>query len=202
MVVSLRFLAHLILHLANSLDRQDEQPQQEEKEEAGSADVGQDTTYMNTILGDFNGVLEDNACMESIHKDPLHNNRSRADSLDSGAGEELLLELDPHSGLELDPETGLELDPETGLGLISLAEVAEHCDMTDAWTVVYDKVYDVTEYLSRHPGGEEVMLEYVGYDATIAFRGVGHSQAAFRALDKYLIGILPRNQRLGYAEYY
>jgi cytochrome b involved in lipid metabolism len=61
------------------------------------------------------------------------------------------------------------------------------------------QVYDVTEYLRRHPGGEEVMLEYVGYDATMAFRGVGHSPAAMRTMKKFLIGILPRHERLGFS---
>jgi cytochrome b involved in lipid metabolism len=57
----------------------------------------------------------------------------------------------------------------------------------------------VTEYLRRHPGGEEVMLEYVGYDATMAFRGVGHSPAAMRTMNKFLIGILPKHERLGFS---
>jgi len=85
-----------------------------------------------------------------------------------------------------------------GLPIYGLSEVSTHCTPDDAWTVIYDKVYDVTEYLARHPGGEEVLMEYVGYDATIAFRGVGHSKAAFRILEKYLIGILPAEERLGY----
>ena len=50
--------------------------------------------------------------------------------------------------------------------------------------MIYDKVYDVTEFLSSHPGGEDVLLEYLGYDATLAFRGVGHSKAAVRMLKR------------------
>ena len=50
--------------------------------------------------------------------------------------------------------------------------------------MIYDKVYDVTEFLSLPPGGEDVMLEYLGYDATLAFRGVGHSKAAVRMLKR------------------
>ena len=41
---------------------------------------------------------------------------------------------------------------------------------------LYDRVYDVTAFLARHPGGREVMEEYLGWDATLAFRGVGHSR--------------------------
>jgi cytochrome b involved in lipid metabolism len=96
-------------------------------------------------------------------------------------------------------EEAEEMDAETGLRIVSLEAVGDHCQPEDAWTVVYDRVYDVTEYLGRHPGGEEVMLEYVGYDATMAFRGVGHSPAAMRTLNKFLIGILPKHERLGFS---
>ena len=65
--------------------------------------------------------------------------------------------------------------------------------------VIYDKVYDVTEYLERgrHPGGEDVMMEYLGFDATMAFRGVGHSRGVIKLLEKYVLGVLPRDERLG-----
>ena len=92
----------------------------------------------------------------------------------------------------------VDIDPETGLELISLDEVSYHCTMEDGWMVIYDKVYEVTEYLMKHPGGEDVMMEYLGYDATMAFRGVGHSQVALAILQRYLVGILPRTERLGY----
>ena len=62
--------------------------------------------------------------------------------------------------------------------------MALHDSREDGWTVIYDKVYDVTEFLSLHPGGEDVILEYLGYDATLAFRGVGHSKAADRMLKR------------------
>ena len=62
--------------------------------------------------------------------------------------------------------------------------MALHDSREDGWTVIYDKVYDVTEFLSLHPGGEDVILEYLGYDATLAFRGVGHSKAAVRMLKR------------------
>ena len=42
------------------------------------------------------------------------------------------------------------------------------------------------------------MEEYLGYDATLAFRGVGHSKAAVKMLDKFIIGILPKEERLDF----
>ena len=92
----------------------------------------------------------------------------------------------------------LRTDPETGLRLISLDEVRDHCTMEDGWMVLYDRVYQVSNLLRIHPGGEEVMAEYLGYDATIAFQGVGHSKAASRMLQPNLIGILPQEERLNY----
>ena len=104
------------------------------------------------------------------------------------------------SGFVDDCDFSSELDIETGLEVISLEEVSYHCTRKDGWMVVYDKVYDVTEYLEKdsHPGGEDVMLEYLGYDATMAFRGVGHSRGALRMLEKYLVGILPQDERLNF----
>ena len=109
--------------------------------------------------------------------------RDRSGSVDSGIGD-------------------WDVDPETGLEVISLDEVSFHCTVEDGWMVIYDKVYDVTEYLERgsHPGGEDVMLEYLGYDATMAFRGVGHSRGVSRMLEKYLVGILPTDERLCFSQ--
>ena len=94
-------------------------------------------------------------------------------------------------------------DEETGLDFINLEEVSYHNVMEDAWMVVYDKVYEMTEYLecNRHPGGQDVILEYLGYDATLAFRGVGHSKPAMKMLEKYCIGILPHDERLNFSSH-
>ena len=94
---------------------------------------------------------------------------------------------------------GVETDHDTGLEVISLEEVSRHDTREDGWMVIYDKVYDITEFLEQHPGGEDVLMEYLGYDATMAFRGVGHSRAAVKMLDRYLLGILPRVERLNFS---
>merc|ERR1711879_1137230 len=46
------------------------------------------------------------------------------------------------------------------------------------WMVIHDKVYDVTKFLDEHPGGEEVLIETAGKDASEAFEDVGHSTDA------------------------
>lgn len=76
----------------------------------------------------------------------------------------------------------------------TLQHVADHCWANDCWLVLYDRVYDVTEFVQQHPGGADIMLESAGRDATTAFAGVGHSQSAADALQKYQIGLLVDEQ--------
>lgn len=56
--------------------------------------------------------------------------------------------------------------------------------------VVDGKVYDVTKFLDEHPGGEDIMLDSSGRDATREFEDVGHSGEARAELAKLLIGSL------------
>lgn len=87
-------------------------------------------------------------------------------------------------------------DESTQLKEYSLSEVSEHSSPTDCWLVIYDKVYDVTPFLIEHPGGEYIMLEFAGRDATIPFRSSRHGKDSFDILKNYLIGILPESERL------
>lgn len=43
----------------------------------------------------------------------------------------------------------------------------------------------------QHPGGEEVLMEQAGKDATESFEDVGHSTDARELMQNYLIGNLP-----------
>lgn len=79
---------------------------------------------------------------------------------------------------------------------ITLDEVSYHDTMQDCWIVLYDRVYDITDFLEMHPGGHDVLLEHAGRDATIAFIGTGHSKAAFASLKMYEIGELPPHEHI------
>eukprot|EP00929_Paragymnodinium_shiwhaense_P000735 TRINITY_DN100971_c0_g1_i1.p1 TRINITY_DN100971_c0_g1~~TRINITY_DN100971_c0_g1_i1.p1 ORF type:complete len:151 (+),score=25.77 TRINITY_DN100971_c0_g1_i1:56-454(+) len=73
---------------------------------------------------------------------------------------------------------------------ITLEEIAEHNSEESCWIAVNGKVYDVTRFLENHPGGPETILEVAGKDATEEFEDVGHSKAARKDLEDYLIGDL------------
>lgn len=55
-------------------------------------------------------------------------------------------------------------------------EVSRHTSANDLWIALHGKVYDVTKFLKEHPGGEEVLLQLAGGDATQCFDDIGHSQ--------------------------
>lgn len=71
-----------------------------------------------------------------------------------------------------------------------MAQVRENANSKNPWIVIDDCIYDVTEFLNDHPGGEEVLLEQAGKDATEEFEDVGHSSDAREVMKKYKIGEL------------
>lgn len=82
----------------------------------------------------------------------------------------------------------------------SLKEVGEHTDKKSTWIIIHDKVYDVTKFLEEHPGGEEVLLEQAGKDATESFEDVGHSTDARTMMKEYLIGELNEEDKTHLAD--
>jgi len=74
--------------------------------------------------------------------------------------------------------------------VFTMDQVSNHMNKDDCWFVIGGKVYDVTNFLEEHPGGEEVLLEASGGDATQDFEGVGHSTAAQGMMETYQIGVL------------
>ncbi|XP_023016124.1 cytochrome b5 [Leptinotarsa decemlineata] len=80
--------------------------------------------------------------------------------------------------------------------IITLEELSLHDHPKDCWIAINDRIYDITDFLDEHPAGAEIILEYAGCDATTAFKGSGHSSLALGALETFLIGQLPTEQRI------
>ena len=85
----------------------------------------------------------------------------------------------------------------------TMNEVAQHDSKEDCWAIISGDVYDLTKFINRHPGGDEI-LRACGTDATTLFTkrqtqegqavgsGSPHSQAASEQLAKLKIGILAK----------
>uniref|UniRef100_A0A3Q2VXX6 Cytochrome b5 heme-binding domain-containing protein n=1 Tax=Haplochromis burtoni TaxID=8153 RepID=A0A3Q2VXX6_HAPBU len=54
-------------------------------------------------------------------------------------------------------------------GVYTWEEVQSHCSRNDQWLVIDRKVYNITQWAKRHPGGFRVIGHYAGEDATVRF---------------------------------
>ncbi|KAE8681374.1 Cytochrome b5 [Hibiscus syriacus] len=72
----------------------------------------------------------------------------------------------------------------------SFEEVANHNKIKDCWLIISGKVYDVTPFVEKHPGGAEVLLSATGKDGTNDFEEIGHSDEAREMMEKYYIGVI------------
>ena len=87
------------------------------------------------------------------------------------------------------------ITPNTKTVKYSLQEVAKHSNSESCWLAIHKKVYDVTEFIPMHPGGQAI-LEGCGTDASDLYEtrpmgsGTPHSAKARERLDNYYIGDL------------
>ena len=98
------------------------------------------------------------------------------------------------------PSAGSENSGET-LQTFTASDVAEHSTEDDCWTIINGQVYDITEYIPRHQGGDEI-LRACGVDSTTLFTerrtedgqpvgdGTPHSSRAEADLSELFIGTL------------
>ncbi|KAI0130931.1 FMN-dependent dehydrogenase-domain-containing protein [Daldinia grandis] len=63
-----------------------------------------------------------------------------------------------------------------------LAEVNGHKTQESCWMVLHGKVYDITSFVPKHPGGRSILLKNAGQDASAAFDSVH----PLEILDEYL----------------
>ncbi|KAI0251317.1 FMN-dependent dehydrogenase-domain-containing protein [Lactifluus subvellereus] len=73
-------------------------------------------------------------------------------------------------------------------GYVSYAELQRHTTRSSLWVLINGIVYDLTAFLSSHPGGTGPLLKYAGKDATKAFLPI-HSLG--------VLDTLPRSARIG-----
>jgi len=80
------------------------------------------------------------------------------------------------------------------LKIFSLDEVAKHNEEGDVWIVIKNKVYDVTKWISRHPGGAMLILNLAGQDCTDEFKTF-HYEPNYKLLKAFVIGEVIENEQ-------
>ncbi len=96
----------------------------------------------------------------------------------------------------------IEPAPSTSSGAvvegITLTEVAKHNTATDCWSVVNKNVYDLTSYVSSHPGGASVIKAICGKDGSAAFSGQhGGAATPTSVLASFKLGALSTTAATG-----
>lgn len=72
----------------------------------------------------------------------------------------------------------------------------EEVKQNEYWIAIQNNVYDISSYIQRniHPGGNDVLCNYLGTDATEIFKNT-HSLNAWNDLEQFRIGKLNCNNR-------
>jgi len=77
----------------------------------------------------------------------------------------------------------------------SKEEVAQHNSKDDCWIIINNKVYDVTSWLPRHPGGGHLILNMAGQDCTEEFK-IFHLEPNYKYLKLYLVGQIKESEQV------
>jgi len=80
-------------------------------------------------------------------------------------------------------------------------EVSKHNSAESAWIYIGNKVYDITPWLDKHPGGKEMLLLAAGRDCTDLFR-MYHpfTDKPRQIMDKFVIGTITKGEFPQYVE--
>jgi cytochrome b involved in lipid metabolism len=80
-------------------------------------------------------------------------------------------------------------------------EVAKHNVLEgpnkSTWVIYEGAVYDITKFVSEHPGGTEVLSDTAGTDITRSFTEIGHSDHARGLMKPMKLGEIVRTRRQG-----
>eukprot|EP00188_Purpureofilum_apyrenoidigerum_P006047 Plantae.Rhodophyta-Purpureofilum_apyrenoidigerum.ctg8676.p1 GENE.Plantae.Rhodophyta-Purpureofilum_apyrenoidigerum.ctg8676~~Plantae.Rhodophyta-Purpureofilum_apyrenoidigerum.ctg8676.p1 ORF type:complete len:443 (+),score=63.90 Plantae.Rhodophyta-Purpureofilum_apyrenoidigerum.ctg8676:177-1505(+) len=83
---------------------------------------------------------------------------------------------------------------------ISQEELAQHCSKSDSWVAIKGRVYDVTSFGQKHPGGD-ILYTASGTDATGVFHAF-HPASTWTMLQNFYVGDLVGAKKFQEQEFY
>ena len=73
----------------------------------------------------------------------------------------------------------------------SIKEISKHNNENDCWFIAHNKVYDVTDFIIKHPIGSGPLIKKAGQDCTEDYDF--HTKSAKKEWEKYYIGYIKKN---------
>ncbi|EGC38941.1 hypothetical protein DICPUDRAFT_75487 [Dictyostelium purpureum] len=106
----------------------------------------------------------------------------------------LLEKLDPTQLREDHPGYPFSNLIDPNLPQFTLEEVAKHNTRDDCWLIINEKVYNVTSYVSSHPGGD-MILQNAGGESTTLFTLAPMTKYAHIIMKDFHIGYCKHERR-------
>lgn len=163
-------------------------------------DQGHGIKHLQVLEKYFVGVLTDGSTQQHLSTRRRYSSfNRRSSSALSEASHGSAKSLRKHSAASLglgivDPPSSsasffnTASDLRNAKNMYSTEEVAKHDRAGDAWFIVNGKVYDLSQFLGKHPGGEHELLPLAGGDASKAFRDQGHELRHLQIIEQYCVG--------------
>ncbi len=107
----------------------------------------------------------------------------------SSTNDAMNIQVETNQGAVNVTETNTATEPKKSG--FSSADVSMHNNASSCYVIVGSNVYDLTDWISKHPGGQDNILKLCGTDGTELFtKQHGSFQKAKDTLATYLIGDL------------
>lgn len=84
-----------------------------------------------------------------------------------------------------DPDDVVTSLLKAGQKQISLEELAQHSKPGDYFIALYGQVIDISNFISKHPGGEKILVANAGKDATQKFESIHAASGGFSLVSKW-----------------
>ena len=73
----------------------------------------------------------------------------------------------------------------------NMSQIAAHGNVQSCWTTINGNVYELTDWIQKHPGGAQAILSICGKDGTVAFTNQHDKQSKpADQLVNFKIGVL------------
>lgn len=135
----------------------------------------------------------------SVEESPESDQQASSDQAESSGETEVESEPEESSTSDSDsaptksPTSAPEDTSDEVAPKLTLATVSANSSASSCWVVIDGLVYDLTSWISKHPGGSGAILGLCGGDGTDQFSGKHGGQAApASALSEYLLGEIQR----------